>query len=333
MEVVVLAGGFGTRVRPLTYTRPKPLLPVANKPLIQHVLDRLPDEVDRVVVPVNYLEEQIEAYFVEHPDDRVVLVSEETPLGTGGAIKNCEDHLTGPFLVYNGDIVASIDLTEFTRFMRSKEALAGVSLWPVDEPWHFGVVEQAEDGRITRFVEKPDQGKEPSNLINAGHYYLDPEILDRIPAGKKVSLEREVYESMAADGEAIYGQPFEGYWVDCGRPETVLEAHRVFLEAQGQKRVVADGVEVEDDASIEGYAVAEGCRIGAGSRIRRSCLLPGVDVGADATVEDCILGEGVVVEQGATLRNTVVGDFAVIERGSTIDDQRVGMKVEHIKEA
>lgn len=333
MEVVVLAGGFGTRVRPLTYTRPKPLLPVANKPMLQHVLDRLPDAVDRVVVPVNYLRDQIEAYFVEHPDDRVVLVPEETPLGTGGAIKNCEEYLTGPFLVYNGDIVASVDLTAFTDYMRSKEAKAGVSLWSVDEPWHFGVVDQADDGRITRFVEKPPEGQEPSNLINAGHYYLEPEILDRIPAGKKVSLEREVYEPMAEGGEAIYGFPFEGFWVDCGRPETVLEAHRVYLDAQGESQVLGADVEISETATVEGYALGDGCRVGHGSRIVRSCLLPGVDVGENATVEDSILGEGVVVEDGATLRQAVVGDFAVLAEGSTIDDQRVGMKVEHLEEA
>lgn len=333
MEVVVLAGGFGTRVRPLTYTRPKPLLPVANKPLLQHVLDRLPPEVDRVVVPVNYLRDQIEAYFERHPDDRVVLVPEETPLGTGGAIKNCEDYLTGPFLVYNGDIVASVDLVEFTRFMRSKDAKAGVSLWPVDEPWHFGVVEREDDGRISRFVEKPPKGEEPSNLINAGHYYLDPAVLDRIPAGQKVSLEREVYEPMAEGGEAIFGFPFEGFWVDCGRPETVLEAHRVYLEAQGETRVLGEGVEVSGAATVEGYALGDGCRVGDGSRVVRSCLLPGVEIGQGVTVEDSILGEGVVVEDGATLRRAVVGDFAVIAEGSTIDDQRVGMKVEHLEEA
>ncbi len=333
MEVVVLAGGFGTRVRPLTYTRPKPLLPVANKPLLQHVLDRLPDQVDRVVIPVNYLREQIEAYFAAHPDDRVVLVPEDTPLGTGGAIKNCEEHLTGPFLVYNGDIVASIDLTAFTESMREKGAKAGVSLWPVDEPWHFGVVEREDDGRITRFVEKPPEGEQPSNLINAGHYYLDPEVLDRIPAGEKLSLEREVYEEMAQAGEAIYGYPFEGFWVDCGRPATVLEAHRVYLEAEGKTRVLGDGVEVAETATVEGYALGEGCHVGAKSRVARSCLLPAVDVGEGVTVEDSILGEGVVVEDGATLRKAVVGDFAVIAEGSTIEDQRVGMKVEHLEEA
>lgn len=333
MQAVVLAGGFGTRVRPLTYTRPKPLLPVANKPLLQHVLDAMPKAVDTVVVPVNYLREQIEAYFQENPDDRVVLVEESTPLGTGGAIKNCQKHLTEPFLVYNGDIVASIDLTAFYDHMTKKGALAGVSLWPVDEPWHFGVVEQADDGRITRFVEKPPQGEQPSNLINAGHYYLDPSVLDRIEPGRKTSLESEVYEAMAANGEAIYGFPFEGYWVDCGRPKTVLEAHRVYLDAHGERRALGQDVEIDPKATVEGYALGDGCRVGPGARVVRSCLLPGVEVQEDALVEDSILGEGVVIEAGANLRNAVVGDFAVVETGARITDQRVGMKVEHMKEA
>jgi mannose-1-phosphate guanylyltransferase len=333
MQAVVLAGGFGTRLRPLTYTRPKPLLPVANKPLLQHVLDAMPKAVDTVVVPVNYLREQIEAYFDENPDDRVVLVEEKDPLGTGGAIKNCQAHLTEPFLVYNGDIVASIDLTAFYDHMTKKGAKAGVSLWPVDEPWHFGVVKQAEDGRITRFVEKPPRGEQPSNLINAGHYYLDPSVLDRIEPGRKVSLESEVYEAMAASGEAIYGFPFEGFWVDCGRPATMLEAQRVYLEAHGKTRALGHGVDIHKSATVDGYALGDGCRIGAGARVTRSCLLPGVEAQDGTVVEDSILGEGVVIETGARLKDAVVGDFAVVEEGATITDRRIGMKVEHMKEA
>jgi mannose-1-phosphate guanylyltransferase len=331
MEAVILAGGFGTRIRPLTYFRPKPLLPVANIPMLQRILDQMPKEVETVLFPVNYLKEQIEAYFEERPDPRVVLVTEDTPLGTGGAIKNCQDHLTGPFLVYNGDIMASIDLAAFAEQMRKKKALAGVSLWPVKEPWHFGVVETGEGDRIKRFVEKPPKGQEPSNLINAGHYYLDPVLLDRIETGKMVSLERQVYEPMARNGEAIFGHRLKGYWVDCGRPETLLEAHKQVLAAEGKPLALGQDVDASSTALVSSYAVGDGCRIGARARILRSCLLAGVEVGADVVIEDSIIGEGAVLEDGTIVRQSVVADYAIVESGSRIEGQRVGLKPEHVE--
>lgn len=326
VEAVILAGGFGTRMRPLTYHRPKPLLPLLNRPLLAHILDALPADVQRVVLPVNYLREQIEAYFEENPDPRVVLVEEKEPLGTGGAIKNCAKHLTGPFFVYNGDIVSSLSLHDLRATHQAKRAQATISLWPVEEPWHFGVVELAPDGRITRFVEKPPKGEEPSNLINAGHYLLDVELLDRIPPAKFYSLERELYAPWAQSGGRLYGHRFDGYWIDCGRPESLLEAHRTVLAARGETAVIHKDAEIARGTKVQGYAVAAGCRLAEGGRVERSVLLPGVHLGRNVIVRDSILGEGVEVEDGTVLERVVVGDYGVVEGGRVIRDQRVGMR-------
>lgn len=326
MEAVILAGGFGTRMRPLTYTRPKPLLPLLNRPLLAHILDQLPPNVTKAILPVNYLREQIEAYFEEHPDPRVVLVEEKDPLGTGGAIKNCERHLTGPFYVYNGDIVASLKLEDLYATHVAKKAQASISLWPVEEPWHFGVVQLEGDGRIKRFVEKPPKGEEPSNLINAGHYLLNRELLDRIPTGKFYSLEKELYAPWSQAGGKLYGHRFEGYWIDCGRPESLLEAHRTVLASQKKTKVVGEDSDLDPKARIDGYAVGPNCVVESGARVERSVLMPRVSIGRNVTVRDSILGEGVEVEDGTLLERVVVGDYGIVEGGRTIRDQRIGMR-------
>lgn len=326
MEVVILAGGFGTRMRPLTYFRPKPLLPVLNKPLLAHILDRLPAKTSKVILPVGYLRDQIDEYFRDHPDPRIVLVEEGTPLGTGGAIKNCEDELSGTFIVYNGDVIASLKLDQLWTSHQRNRAEASISLWPVAEPWHFGVVELDGEHRITNFVEKPPQGREPSNLINAGHYVLNREVLDAIPAGRTFSIERELFTPWSHTNHRIFGFPFEGYWIDCGRPESVLEAHATLLQEMGREKVVASSAKVSKSAKVLGYAVDERCTIGDGARVERSVLFPDVSLAKGVSIIDSVLGEGVVVEDGARLERCVVGDHGIIAAGARAQDQRIGLR-------
>lgn len=326
MEALILAGGKGTRIRPLTYSRPKPLLPMLNRTLVERVLDKMPKQVDRVLMPVNYLSELMVAHFEEHPDPRLEFIDEPEPLGTGGAIKNCEKHFTGTFIVYNADIVASIDLDQMLKFHRKNKAEASVSLFPVPEPWHFGVVKLTADQRIEQFVEKPPKGKEPSNLCNAGQYVLEPSVLDAVPKHEFYSLEKQSFEPMAKAGAKLYGFQFDGFWVDCGRPETYLEAHRELLKASGKPSVTGKGVTGLSEARFTGYSAGDEVTLGKGATVERSVLLPHVVVGAKATIRDSILGEGVEVEDGAVLERVVVGDYAVIEGGRKIKDQRLGMR-------
>lgn len=326
MEALILAGGKGTRIRPLTYTRPKPLLPILNRTLVERILDKMPKEVDTVLMPVNYLSELMVAHFEDHPDPRLEFIDEPQPLGTGGALKNCEKRFTGPFIVYNGDIVASIDLAQMLKFHQKNKAQASVSLFSVAEPWHFGVVKLKKDARIEQFVEKPPKGQEPSDLCNAGQYILDPSVLDEIPPDTFYSLEKESFEPMAKAGARLYGFRFEGHWIDCGRPQTYLEAHRLLLATEGRSSVVGAGVAGVKAARFSGYALGDGVSLGKDATVERSVVLPNATIGEKAVVRDSVLGEGVEIEDGAVLEGVVVGDYAIVQAGSRIRNQRIGMR-------
>ncbi|MDX1611013.1 MAG: NDP-sugar synthase [Candidatus Thermoplasmatota archaeon] len=320
MEAVILSGGFGTRLRPLTYTRPKPLLPIANKPMVQHILDRLPDEVDRAVLASGYKVEEIRAW-AETLDHRVelVVIDEEEPLGTGGAIKNVEDEITGEFLCFNGDVLSSLDLDRLVATRREHDAMGALALWEVDEPEHFGVV--AMDGpKITDFVEKPDPGQAPTNLINAGTYCFSQDILDHIPAGRKVSIEREIYPKLIEEGYDLIGLPFQGWWVDCGRPEVYLQAHEILLDG-----TLEAGPGATMDGAWEGWAcLGANAKVASGATLTRSILLDGAKVEAGATLVDTIVGEGATVGKDARLTGCVVGDGEHVPAGRELNQERIG---------
>jgi mannose-1-phosphate guanylyltransferase len=327
MEAVILAGGFGTRLRPLTDTRPKPLLPILDQPMIDHIVRWLPDEVDRVILAVNYMADAIREHLADSElGAEVVVVEEDEPLGTGGAFKNALPEVTGDtFIGLNGDIITSLDLTEMLAQHRSKGGIGTIALWEVDDPSRYGVVDMDHTGRIGKFVEKPDPGTAPTNLINAGAYVLRSDILDLVEPGIKTSIEREVYPRVLDQG--LYGFRFSGFWVDAGTPEAYLEAHRALLdrmEDRGWEGAVMDatahiqgpsllgpGVVVGADCQVGPYAtVGEGCVIGTGAEVVNSVLHTGAKVGKDSHILNCILGE-----------DAEAGEFEVLE-GAVLEDGR-----------
>lgn len=340
MKAAILAGGLGTRMRPLTYTRPKPLLPILNVPMLRRTMDRMPPEVDGVVLAVNYLADQIRGYLADEPGPLPVEVVEEAePLGTGGAVKNLEASLGGePFFVMNGDVVSDADLGAMLAAHRERSARGTIHVWPVDDPSRYGVVQLAPDGRIDAFIEKPPAGQAPSNLINAGTYVLEPSVLELIPAGRPVSMEREVFPQLA--GRGLYSFRGGSLWVDAGKPLDYLEAHRLLMRAPGGAgpATVFPGAQVEPPVLIPrtarvgprahvGPFVAAGERaaIGDGARVSHSVLLPDAVVGPDAVVEYAVIGQGATVGQGARLApGTVVADGASVEPGRvTAPDEKV----------
>ncbi len=288
MEAVVLAGGYGTRLRPLTYRVPKPLLPIANSPMVMHLIDSMPPEVDKVVLAVSYKREMIEDYFNKNPvkGKDVVLVEEKTPMGTGGAIKNVEKEINGDFLAFNGDVISSADPSVIIKELKEKRAEAVISLWKVKDPSHYGVVE-IDRGRIKRFVEKPAPGTEPSNLISAGTYALSYDILDLIPPGKVVSLEREIWPVVVEKG--MYGMEFGGYWTDAGTRERVLEANGLIIKNAGKKVIFGNNTRIR--GTVEGYTS---------------------------------VGDGVVLEEGGRIVNSIVMDNSIIESGAEVIDSIIG---------
>jgi mannose-1-phosphate guanylyltransferase len=316
MKALILAGGMGTRLRPLTFSTPKPLVPLLGKPMVMHIVDSLPPEVDTVVLAVSYMKEVLESHFKENDCGRkVILVNEDEPLGTGGAIGNVRRYLDSTFLCFNGDIISSLDLFKFLEFHRQKGGIGTLALWQVYDPSAFGVVGMHE-GHITTFQEKPAPGAALSDLINAGVYVFEPELLDHIGEGV-VSLERDVFPKILEHG--LYGHRFSGYWVDCGTPESYLRAQATLIENGHElmRPMVLDGAQLIGRNHID-QTILSCCRVGPhvcalprsrimeGAEVQRSVLMEGAKVGRDCIVQDCILGPGAVIEDEQVMRSQVI---------------------------
>ncbi len=334
VQLVVIAGGFGTRLRPLTLHRPKALVPLLNRPQILHVLDRLPPDCDRVIVAVNYMYDRVRDFFEALDTDvEVVVVNEPEPLGTGGAIKNVEEHVTGTFAVANGDVIDTIDFAAFLKFHRKMRGIGSLGVWTVDDPTAFGVV-ALEGDRITRFVEKPQETEAPSNLINAGRYLFEPEVFDYIDVGRPVSLEREVFPKLIPRG--LYAFRQTGLWSDAGTLPAYLEAQSLLLEAKGGS--IAKGAEilwdvlppvlVADGCFVEArlgpnVVLGRGCKVGR-SVVRNAAFFDGVSVDDKVEIDGSIVGEGVGIGEGAIIMNSILGDGAQIPPHARV----VGAKVD-----
>ena len=335
MQAVLIAGGLGTRLRPLTFSRPKALIPLVNRPLVLHVLERLPADVDEVLIAANYRTEQLRAFFAKVDAGRpVTIVREKRPLGTAGCLRNLADRLSGTFLAFNADVVSSLAVPEIVAAHRRRGGVGTIALWEVEDPSAFGVV--ATDGdRITKFVEKPPRGGAPSNWINAGAYVLEPEILAAIPRDGPASLERDVFPKVL--GKGLYGFRFSGYWSDVGTRENLIRATEILLRAHGgevNRRAkvlptakITKPVAVAADATVDGdigpvAVIGSGCVL-AGARVSHSVLLDRARVGDGATVTGSVLGEDSVVGPRALVRDSIVGDGAVVDPEMELVDARV----------
>jgi len=296
MEAIILVGGLGTRLRPLTHTIPKPLLPLANIPMVERMIRNLPEVFDSAILAVNYGLKEMQEYFAGRDiGKKVIIVPEEKPLGTGGAMRNCIDHITGTTAVFNGDVVTSVDLNEMLEQHIKTKAKGTLALWEVDDPSRFGVVE-LKNGEILQFQEKPERGTELSNLINAGTYLLEPELIEIIPSNQKISIERDIYPKVAGNG--LYGFPFEGYFIDSGTPESYLYAN--FKSIGNTGTVSHSGASIRGPVIIDKTAQLQDCIIGPNALIgpnvkmekcvvRNTVILSDV-VGYGGVVENCILG-------------------------------------------
>ncbi len=313
-------------MRPLTYTTPKPLLPIINKPLIQHVIDSLPDEVDEVIIAANYKIEMLRDYFRDTvPEKEINIVDEPEPLGTGGAVKNIEEYLTDTFFVINADIISSINLCDYIEFYRSKEeAVGAISAWEVKNPEEFGIFALDDDYRILKFQEKPEPWEAFSNTINAGHYILELKVLDLIPEGKKVSLEREIFPKLIPRG--FYGFNFQGYWVDCGRPSSLLKANRILLDEHfkehGVKYILGERSYVDGEPG-EYVSVGMDCTI-EGSEISNSIIFDGVEIDEGCIIKNSIIGYDVIVEKNVKVIKSLISDDIYLEKGEVYMDKKLG---------
>jgi NDP-sugar pyrophosphorylase family protein len=323
MKAILLAGGQGTRLRPLTLQTPKPVVPIFDRPFLQYQIDRLRalPEVDEVVLSLNYQPERIEAVFGDGSASGVRLryVVEPRPLGTGGAIKFAAGDTRGePILVFNGDVFTSVDLAALLRLHRERRARATIVLTPVENPAAYGLVETEPDGRVRAFVEKPEPDAIRCNTINAGIYVLEPETLDRIPADTVFSIERGYFPSLIADHEPFIAHVSDGYWIDIGTPAKYRQAHAdimdgrfvaaPFADRAGQS-VVASDAAVDPGATIEAPCfIGAGARVAAGARIGTySVIGAGCAIGEGAQIDGAILWPGTTVGAGARIGASLAG--------------------------
>ena len=328
MKAVVLVGGEGTRMRPLTLTTPKPLLPIANQPFLERQLAWLARHgVDEVVLSMGYMPDAFHALFAHDGqgedvfgDVTVRYAVEDEPLGTAGAIRFAADRFTERFVVCNGDVLTHLDLGEMVRFHDARAAHATISLTQVDDPSAFGVVPTRPDGQVIAFVEKPARAKAPSNWINAGTYVLEPDFLARIPPRLNVSIERETFPRMLTEPGGLYGFQATGYWLDIGTPHKYLQAHADALAGRlGHPPAPAAterdrGVWVQGDAEIE-----------AGAQVDAPVLLgPGARIEAGARVGGSVFGAGAIVERGSVVEQAIVHTGARISHGSRVVESIVG---------
>ncbi|MDH7517439.1 MAG: NDP-sugar synthase [Candidatus Thermoplasmatota archaeon] len=318
MEAIILAGGFGTRLRPLTYTRAKSLLPILNKPMISYIIEALPREVDKVVLAVNYKKDQIEEYFKEKDFGKDVIVNDEkTPLGTGGAVKFAEKHITERFFVLNSDIMCSLNLKDMIKFHIKKNAVSTISLWPVENVSEFGVADVKDDGSIVRFVEKPKPEEAPSNFINAGVYLLEPEVLDYIETGRLVSMEKEIFPQIICDTGRFFGFKFKGYWMDIGRISSYIEVHRFLMKKKKMKNYHGEGCDIR--GVLKDSCLGDNVYIGDNTRLESTIVYDNARVGKNVFLQNCVVGENSTVGDFSSLRNSVVGDNEKIKDRSNIE--------------
>jgi mannose-1-phosphate guanylyltransferase len=318
MKAVVLVGGEGTRLRPLTETVPKPLLPFMNRPFLHHLLDHLARHgVEEAVLSSSYLETEFTSALEEREGPpRVTWVTEPQPLGTCGAVAGARDLLDGTFLVLNGDVLTDLDLSALVAFHRERRAVATIALSPVDDARPYGLVDREPDGRVVAFREKPSDPV--PGTINAGIYVLEPSVLDGVPAGVPVSIERETFPELIARGELVFSFAWPGYWRDLGTPQAYLQAH---LDALGgllggaayDRPLLGEGARVHPDAAVGPMAVVgPDATVDAGARVDRSVLHRGARVGAGAVVEDSILGPESEVGPGVNVRDSVLADRTIV---------------------
>jgi mannose-1-phosphate guanylyltransferase len=282
MIAVVLVGGLGTRLRPLTNSVPKAMLPIANRPFLERQIDHLTQHgIDRVILACGYQPDLIRKHF----GDRLEYVVEDEPLGTGGAIAHAANGITEPFVACNGDVLTDLDLTALVAQHRAHAARATLALHTVDDPSRYGVVVSEPDGEVTAFVEKP-QGVAPAATINAGTYVLDPGVLAAVPGGREVSIEREVFPRLVGDG--LFAFAHDCRWIDIGTPASYLEAN---LDAIGHESLVDPSASIAAGVEISRSVVGSGAHIGAGARVVDSVVLPDGNVPAGAIVENAVVNE------------------------------------------
>jgi NDP-sugar pyrophosphorylase family protein len=337
MKAILLAGGKGTRLRPLTIHTPKPIVPIFNRPFLNYQIDLLKQvpEIDEVILSLNYQPRRIEEIFGDGSESgiKVRYVVEPVPLGTAGAIKYAGDKLTESVVVFNGDVLTQIDLASVIALHRQRNARATIVLTPVPNPSAYGLVETDGEGNIQRFLEKPKPEEITTNHINAGIYVLEPETFDRIPSDVAWSIERSFFPSLIERHETFVAYVYNGYWIDIGTHEKYRQVHRDIMDGrfvaapfhESQRQWIAPDARIEDGATVEGpcfidggVLVKAGARIGPYSVIGRQ-----TQVEEEAVVDGAIIWPNCRISREAVVHNAIVGRHCHVGRSVNLNNGAV----------
>jgi NDP-sugar pyrophosphorylase family protein len=346
MKAILLAGGKGTRLRPLTIHTPKPIVPIFSRPFLHYQIDLLKQvpEIDEVILSLNYQPRRIEEMFGsgEGLGIKIRYVVEPSPLGTAGAVRYAGDSLEESVIVFNGDVLTDVNLAAVLALHREKKAKATILLTPVANPAAYGLVETEPDGSVRRFLEKPTADEITCDTINAGIYVLEPDTFDRIPKETPWSIERSYFPSLVDRGETFVAYVYRGYWIDIGTPEKYMQVHRDIMDGlysappfgngSGRTAWVAPDARIEEGARIEGPCfvdggtiVKAGAKVGPYSVVGRPCqieedaeidgaiLWANSRIGREAAIKAAILGRHCHVGRNAVVEgHTVLGDKSVV---------------------
>jgi NDP-sugar pyrophosphorylase family protein len=333
MKAILLAGGKGTRLRPLTVHTPKPIVPIFDRPFLYYQLDLLRQlpEIDEVILSLNYQPRRIEEIFGDGDDlgIRIRYVVEPMPLGTAGAVKYAEQYLSDSVIVFNGDVLTQVDLAAVLKLHRERRAKATIVLTPVENPSAYGLVATDALGNVKRFLEKPSPDQITCDTINAGIYVLEPETFDRIPKDTAWSIERSYFPSLVERGETFVAYIYRGYWIDIGTPEKYLQVHRDIMDGRflappfngnGSAVRIAPEARLEPGAVVEGPCfVDSGAVVKPGARVLAySVIGRQAHIEEEAVVDGSILWANTWVGREATVRNAILGRHCHVGRAATV---------------
>ncbi|MEW6558152.1 MAG: NDP-sugar synthase [Elusimicrobiota bacterium] len=317
MKAIILIGGLGTRLRPLTCNTPKPLLPVLNKPFLLYQIEHIKKYgINEIILCMAYLPSEFKKYFGDGKKFgvKILYAIEEKPLGTGGAIKNAQKFVDCPVFVFNGDVLTDLNLSKMLEFHKSRKSKATVSLVHVQDPSSFGLVETTKTGQIVQFLEKPSLNQITCDTINAGTYILEPPIFDEMEKNTVCSVERELFPKLLSKKIPFYGYVYSGYWIDIGTTDKYLQVHYDLIGSM-KKNVISKESRVDKNVRIFGRLV-----IGSNSVIKSNTTISGnvcignnVKIGNGCFLSDCIILDKTAVNKNSRIEKSVVGKNCIIE--------------------
>jgi mannose-1-phosphate guanylyltransferase len=338
MQALILVGGDATRLRPLTCNMPKAMVPVLNTPFLEHVIRYLGGHgVKDIILAQGHLPKPMDDYFKDGSrfGTKLTYALESKPMNTAGAVKNAEPFLNKDrFYVLNGDIFTDLDLTAMLKFHLERKAKATIALTPVENPTAYGLIETTPEGRVTRFLEKPTWDQVTTNMINAGTYILEPEVLNDIPVATNYSFERQLFPGLLAHSDPVYAFPSAGYWIDIGRPDTYLQLHQDLLNGksrgyslvQGKDNLGKQTCHIDPSAEIQGQVfLGDNCTLGCGVKIiGPSVIGPGTMIADNSVIQECIIWQNVKIGSKVNLASSLIANDCNFEESSFVEKSVIG---------